>query len=157
MDAYLLAKTLHIVTSTILFGTGIGTAFHMYVTYLRGDVRAIAMTAKNVVLADWLFIAPAAVIQPLSGAALIAIGGFDPWAPWLVVSYAVFILAIGCWLAVVRLQIRLAAIAGRCARNEAPLPPDYQAIMRVWFWLGWPALVGLIIIFWLMAAKPALW
>lgn len=52
---YLILKTIHILSSTLLFGTGLGTAFHMYATHLRGDVKAIASTARNVVLADWLF------------------------------------------------------------------------------------------------------
>ena len=29
--------------------------------------------------------------------------------------------------------------------------------MRAWFWLGWPAFVGLVCIYWLMVAKPELW
>jgi len=27
--------------------------------------------------------------------------------------------------------------------------------MRWWFWLGWPAFIGVMAIFWLMVAKPA--
>ena len=29
--------------------------------------------------------------------------------------------------------------------------------MTAWFWLGWPAFLGLIAVFWLMVAKPVLW
>ena len=48
---FLLLKTLHVLSATVLFGTGLGTAFHMWVTHRRGDVRAIAVTAANVVRA----------------------------------------------------------------------------------------------------------
>jgi uncharacterized membrane protein len=29
--------------------------------------------------------------------------------------------------------------------------------MRLWFALGWPAFIGLIVVFWLMVARPELW
>jgi uncharacterized membrane protein len=39
---YMVWKWLHILSSTLLFGTGIGTAFFMFMTNRAGDVRAIA-------------------------------------------------------------------------------------------------------------------
>jgi uncharacterized membrane protein len=36
----------------------------------------------------------------------------------------------------------------------APLPPAYRRLARVWFWLGWPAFLAVIIIVHLMVAKP---
>jgi hypothetical protein len=56
---YLEWKRLHILSSTLLFGTGIGTAFSMFYANRSGDVRAIAIVARNVVRADWLFTLPA--------------------------------------------------------------------------------------------------
>ena len=47
-------KWIHVVSSTALFGTGLGTAFHGLATNLRGDLRAVATSDKNVVLADWI-------------------------------------------------------------------------------------------------------
>jgi uncharacterized membrane protein len=151
-----LLKTLHILSATILFGTGLGTAFHMWLTHLRGDIRAIASTARNVVLADWLFTAPSGVLQPVTGIGLALTAGFDPMAPWLLAAYALYALAGGCWLVVVVLQLRIARIAAQCARDGTPLPRAYRRAMRAWFWLGWPAFIALIAVFWLMAAKPDL-
>ena len=56
-ETYLWVKWVHVLSSTLLFGTGLGTAFHLYATHLRGDVAAIASAARNTTLADWLFIA----------------------------------------------------------------------------------------------------
>jgi uncharacterized membrane protein len=64
MDYYLLLKTVHIVSATILFGTGLGTAFHMWMSHLSGSVQAIAVAARNTVIADFLFTTPAVVVQP---------------------------------------------------------------------------------------------
>ena len=114
---YLLLKTLHVLSATVLFGTGLGTAFHMWVTHRRGDVRAIAVTAANVVQADFLFTTPAGIVQPVSGFAMMWLAGFDPLAPWLVASYALYALAGLCWLPVVAIQLRVARIAQRADRD----------------------------------------
>lgn len=54
MDLFLLAKTLHILSATVLFGTGIGTAFQM-VRAMRGDrAEVVAGVGAGVVMADWL-------------------------------------------------------------------------------------------------------
>jgi len=35
------------------------------------------------------------------------------------------------------------------------LPESYWKLSRAWFWLGWPAFLSVLLIFWLMIAKPA--
>lgn len=34
------------------------------------------------------------------------------------------------------------------------LPPRYHRLFRLWFLLGWPAFIGLVVVFYLMVAKP---
>ena len=43
---YLWVKWIHILASTLLFGTGLGIAFFMWLAHLRGDARVIAATAR---------------------------------------------------------------------------------------------------------------
>ena len=155
--AYFFLKTVHILSSTILFGTGLGTAFQMWMTHRDGDVRAIAVTARNVVRADWLFTATSGVVQPLTGVALVVVAGYDPASSWLVAAYCLYGLAGLCWLVVLRLQIRVARIAVRCAKDGTPLPVEYDRAMKAWFCLGWPAFIALVAVFWLMVSKPDLW
>ena len=157
ITAVALLKTLHIVSSTVLFGTGIGTAFHMWMTHLRGNVPAIAVTARNVVLADWLFTATSGVVQPATGFALVWAAGYAITESWLVVTYILYVVAGACWIAVVRLQIDVARIAARSVAEGTPLPPAYHRAMRAWFALGWPAFIGLALVFWLMVERPVLW
>ncbi len=154
---YLLLKTIHIISSTVLFGTGIGTAFQMWKAHRDGDVRTIAAVNRNVVIADWLFTTPAVIIQPLTGWLLLRAAGFDPMAPWLVLAYALYLLAGACWLPVVFIQLRLRDLAMAAAASSAPLDDRYWRLYRWWFALGWPAFGGLVIVFWLMVAKPPLW
>lgn len=156
-DPYLWVKWVHILSATILFGTGIGTAFHMYATHLRGDVNAIAVMARNTVLADWLFIASAGTVQPLTGFSMVYLSGQDPFQSWLVVTYVLYAVAGACWLKVVLLQYRMKNLATGAADQGEALPGDYHRAMRAWFFLGWPAFVSLTGVFALMVMKPDLW
>ena len=156
-DIYFWLKTAHILSAAILFGTGLGTAFQMWAAHRRGDVRAIAAVARNVVRADFWFTTPAVVVQPATGAGLIWLSGIDPLASWLIAVYALYIFVGACWLPVVWLQIRARDVADAALRADAPLPSAYFRYMRFWFLLGWPAFAAVFVIFWLMTAKPTLW
>jgi uncharacterized membrane protein len=152
---YVFAKWLHVVSSTILFGTGLGSAFYFYVTHRSGDPRAIAIVSRRVVLADWLFTTPTAILQPLTGAWLVHLAGF-PWsASWILWSLVLYAVAGACWLPVVWLQIRMAALAEAAVRDDTLLPPQFRRYYAVWFALGWPAFLAFLAIFFLMVAKPA--
>jgi len=156
-DTYLWLKALHILSATVLFGTGLGTAFHMWMAHLSKDARVIAAVARNVVIADWLFTTPAVIVQPISGLMLFWLGGIDPLSSWLVVAYVLYLIAGGCWLPVVWLQIKIRDVARDAVALDRPLPPVYHRYMRIWFALGWPAFAAVIIIFWLMVKMPTLW
>jgi len=151
-DPYLLAKWLHILSSTVLFGTGIGTAFQMVRAMATQDPRMIHQVAKAVVLADWLFTTPAGIIQPLTGLWLIHLQGWSLTEPWLLAAYGLYLLAFLCWAPVVRLQMRIRDVT----RDAQALPEEAKRAYRIWFALGWPAFAALIAIFWLMVAKPGL-
>jgi uncharacterized membrane protein len=151
---YLIVKWLHILSSTVLFGTGLGTALHMLLAHRSGDVRAIAVTTRNVVRADWLTILPSGIVQPLSGAVLIHLASWNPATPWLVLSYCLFALAGGCWIVAVVLQLRMRDLAAQAAASATALPPAYHRLFALWFALGWPAFLGLVVVFALMVMKP---
>ena len=52
-------KFLHALGAMVLFGTGLGTAFQFWLAHRSRDPRAIAVVARNAVLADWVFTTPA--------------------------------------------------------------------------------------------------
>lgn len=155
-DWYPLIKWLHIVSSTVLFGTGAGIAFFFYRAHRTGDAKIIAAVGRDVVLADTIFTATAVVLQPVTGVALALMAGYPLSTPWLLSSVGLYIL-IGCfWLPVVRLQIRMRDLAIDAADHGQALPVLYEFYYRRWFVLGWPAFIGVLIIFYLMVAKPGL-
>ena len=157
MDLYFLLKWVHILSSTVLFGFGAGTAYYFWMAHRSGDARTIARVGSMVVTADWIFTGTSGVIQPLSGLALVLIAGYDLGTSWLVATYVLYIIAFACWAPVVWLQIRARDLAAAAAAAETPLPPEYFRVMRLWFAIGWPAFLGLLAVFWLMVTKPDLW
>lgn len=153
MADYLLLKTVHILSSTLLFGTGLGTAFHGWMANRSGVLAARRVVNRNVELADWLFTAPAVLVQPVTGVWLAHLAGFALTTPWLMVAIALYILVGACWLPVVAIQIAMRRIA-EATPDGGTLPACYHRLARWWFALGWPAFIGVIAIFWLMVAKP---
>ncbi len=155
MDPYLIARWVHILSSTVLFGTGVGTAFQMVWAMRTARVETIHSVASGVVVADWLFTTPAGIIQPFSGIWLAHMAGHSLLAPWLLATYALYLVALACWLPVVSLQIRIRDLTGEALAQNRPLPPQALRHYRLWFALGWPAFIGLMAVFWLMIAKPS--
>ena len=153
-DLYLTLKLIHILGSAVLFGTGLGIAFFMWMAHRTGDPAFIAATARIVVIADTLFTATAVVVQPITGAGMAVLVGFSFFHWWIVATVVLYVLVGLCWLPVVWIQIQLRNLAAQAARDGAPLPKRYHKLFRVWFWLGWPAFLGVIAIFALMIWKP---
>lgn len=159
MSLYLTLKWLHIVSSVLLVGTGLGSAFYMFFTNRSGNLQAQAVVTRLVVRADWWFTTPTVFIQPATGLAMAAMAGL-PWStPWLAVSIALYLVAGACWLPVVWLQLRMrdmATQAAQGAQGDGVLPPRYWIYARWWEALGYPAFVAMAVVFYLMVNKPAL-
>ena len=151
---YVVVKWLHILSSTFLFGTGIGSAWYMLFANVSRDVRAIAVVAKYVVVADWLFTATTAILQPATGFYMIHLAGYPLHSKWIMWSLVLYVIAGACWLPVVWLQIRMRDLALDAARTDGELPALYWRYFRIWVTLGVPAFLAFVLIFWLMVAKP---
>lgn len=152
--AYLWVKWLHILSSTLLFGTGLGIAFFMWRAHRRGDAAEIAGTSRTVVLADALFTAPAVIVQFVTGWWLAHRLGLPFSVFWIRAALLLFFVVGACWLPVLWLQLHARNLARAAVAAQQPLSRAYHRTMRWWFWLGWPAFAGVIAIFWLMVFKP---
>ncbi len=157
MTPYLLLKWLHIVSSVLMVGTGLGSAFYLFFANRSGCLPAQAVVSRLVVRADAWFTTPTVIVQPVSGLLLAHLAGW-PWqTPWIALSLGLFALAGACWLPVVWLQLRMADMASAAVRHNTPLPALYWRYARWWEALGYPAFVAMALVFFLMVNKPALW
>lgn len=156
MPEYAVVKTLHIISSTFLFGTGIGSAFYMLFASVNRDPRVIAFVVRYVVIADWIFTTTSIVVQPLTGWYLARLMGFPLTHGWIAWSIVLYFVAGAGWLPVVWLQLKMRDMAAAAVVANTQLPELYWRYFRIWILLGIPAFMALVIIFYLMVAKPAL-
>jgi uncharacterized membrane protein len=152
---YELIKLLHILSSVLMVGTGFGSAFYMFMANRSNNLQAQMIVSRLVVKADWWFTTPTIIIQPASGIAMIYLAGWPMDAPWLLEAYALYGLAAMCWLPVVWLQIKMRDMAIAAHQSGTPLPALFWHYTKYWEYLGYPAFIAMIIIYWLMVAKPS--
>ena len=153
MDSYLWLKLIHILSAVVLTGTGAGIAFFMFMANRSNNAQAIYITARHVVLADWLFTTPAVVTQFVSGLLLMNKLGYSYSSTWFYTVISLFIFIGLCWLPVVRIQYRLRAMAADSAQSGV-VSDAFKQLMKRWTLLGIPAFAAILLIFWLMVFKP---
>jgi uncharacterized membrane protein len=150
---YLLLKWIHIVSSTILFGTGIGSAFFFFMANWRKDIAGMYFAARHVVIADWLFTTPAVIVQLISGIALVRMGGYAFSDFWITGALLLYFFAGICWLPVVWMQIKMRDMAKVALETQQPIPEQYWQLHRWWILLGALAFPAVMVIFYLMVFK----
>ena len=156
---YFILRTLHIIGATVLLGTGAGIGFFAWFGYRlamrNGSIELLRGVLTLTVIADALFTATTAVIQPITGALLWHMTVNDwqhPWLQWAFVLYT----GVGlCWFPVLIIQVRLRD-AARTASSVVELQPSYHRLFKVWFALGVPAFLMVVALVTLMVFRPLL-
>ena len=156
MSAYLVLKFLHVVGAAVLLGTGAGIAFFLWMANRTGKAAVVAPVIRIVVIADFVFTATTVAVQPLTGILLAWRMGFSLFDGWVAFSILLYFVTGAFWTPVVFMQIRMRDLAVKAARGGRALPPEYHRLFRRWFAFGFPAFGAVLLIFWLMIAKPAL-
>jgi uncharacterized membrane protein len=151
---YELLRFVHIIGATVLLGTGAGIAFFMVMSNRSNDPRLIAHVAGIVVIADTLFTATAAVLQPISGYLLARQVGWPILEGWVFWSLGLYVIVGLFWLPVVWMQIRMRDLAIEARDAGTALPPSYHRLYRWWFAFGFPAFAAVLAIVWLMLTRP---
>jgi uncharacterized membrane protein len=151
---YVIVKWLHILSSTLLFGTGLGSAFYMFFASRTRNAHVISVVTRYVVIADWVFTTPTIIFQPLSGFYLLHLMSVPLTSKWIVWTILLYIVAGGAWLPVVWMQIKMRDMATIAAARRTAVPDLYWVYLRRWIALGVIAFTALVIVFYLMVAKP---
>ena len=141
---FLSLKVVHILSAIILFGLGMGSVFYKLMADNSANVAAIAVTNRTLVRADFWFITPAVLIQPISGILMANIKSIPLTTDWLLQTYWLYILVGIFWLPVLFLQIKMRDLALLALQQNTALPACYQRYARTWLWLGVPAFFAMI-------------
>ena len=153
MDSYLTLKLVHILSAVVVAGTGTGIAFFMFMAAKSKNVQTIAEVTRLVVIADWIFTAPAVVIQFVTGLLLMNKLSYSQSSPWFLTVISLFVFIGVCWLPVIWIQYKLREQAA-ISRGLTEPSPEFTRLMKLWTLLGIPAFVAILVIFWLMVFKP---
>lgn len=154
MDGETLLRLAHVIGACVLLGTGAGIAFFMLMAHRTGQAALIAHTAGIVVIADTVFTATAAVAQPVTGYLLVRSVGWSLTEGWIALSLILYVFVGAFWLPVVWIQLRLRDLARVAVAEGAALSPRYHRLFRIWFLCGIPAFLAVLVIVWLMLARP---
>ncbi len=154
MTEYLVLKYLHVLGAVVLLGTGAGIAFFMFMANRTDDPAIVAATARVVVIADFVFTTTAVIAQPITGVLLARNVGYSLTEGWIVASILLYLVTGAFWLPVVWMQAKMRDLAKAAASAGTSLPAVYHRFYRLWFAFGFPAFAAVLLIFWLMIARP---
>ena len=152
--SYEIVKFLHVIGATVLLGTGAGIAFFMVISIRSRDPALVAHVCGIVVLADMVFTATAALVQPITGLALAHLAGWPVLSGWVLVSLCLYVVVGAFWLPVVAIQVKMRNLAQNARDQHEKLPEAFWRLYRIWLACGFPAFFLVLVIVWLMLTKP---
>jgi uncharacterized membrane protein len=148
-------RLLHIVSSALMFGVGIGAFWFMQTAVRSGSPAAIAVTTRNAVRAEWFIAAPVALIQPTTGYLLMRQLNYPLHSIWFAAVATLYVVAGMCWVYLVKAELKMRDVAaGHCAATV--LPPEVGRLFQRWTRLALGAFAGVLAIFYLMVFRPGL-
>ncbi len=150
---YFWIKIIHVISSAVLFGTALGSAFYMLSVNQQKNIALIARATKQVVFVDWVFTGTSAVIQFITGIFLVGLKGYSPMAPWLLISTLGYLFAGVCWIVIAYLRICCRDLAFDALKNNVSLPKRYYRYYKARWILDVPVFLSLLVVFYFMVNK----
>ena len=148
-------RLLHILSSAVMFGVGIGAFWFMLTAVRSGSPAAVAVITRNAVRAEWFLAVPVSLIQPVSGYLLMLQLGYPLRSAWFSAVAVLYIVAGMCWIYLLKAELRLRDIAALHAAASV-LPPEFYNVLQRWVRLALGAFAGVLLIFCLMVFRPGL-
>ncbi len=146
---------LHILAAVVFVGNIITAAFWKAQADRSGNLETIAITARSLLKADYIFTAPGIVVLLATGIWMV---GLSDWArfqePWLGGSFVLLIITGVIWLAVLLPQQRRMVRLAQEGADAGVLGPEYRRAGRIWSMFGGIATLLPILILFLMVFKP---
>jgi uncharacterized membrane protein len=157
LDLIFALKFVHVLAAATMFGVWLCLAIVMLRGHRSGNPSIVAVTTQFVVDVEKMVMAPAIAAQPLSGFPLAWAIGLSPVNEfWIVMSLALFVVAVACWLAAFRIETRVRRLSRQSALNAVALPKDYRRTFQVWSAFAAAGLLATAAIFALMIWQPRL-
>lgn len=153
---YLGLKLCHILSATLVFGSGICLAILGTWVFGSGKPALINQIGPLILKVEfWLTVSAAAVLLS-TGVAMAMLAGFPVSGTWLAWALLLLVIAAVCWLAGLRLQHSMLNLARQSVEQDKALPEKYTSQLSRWMLLGLPSTLAMTGIFYLMVFKPTL-
>lgn len=143
-------KIIHVVSAALLFGVGVATVIYYIYMHQQPSRSGIIKINQQIGYVDWVFIATAGMVQPMTGFMLIYLKNYPVTMTWWVMVMLGYALAGVCWFPAVYLRHQCLQLA----ESHDQLSTTYY---RYYHWrctLSYIAFAILIIVFYLMANVP---
>ncbi len=157
LDLIFTIKFVHVLAVTLSFGPWLCLAIFMALAHRSGNTSVVALTSQFIVKVELMVVAPAIVLQPLSGFPLAFAIGLSPLREfWIVISSVLYVAILACWIAAVFIEMRIRGVTRDAALAGKPLPAAYRRLFRIWCVLAGPILIGMLAAFVFMIWQPRL-
>lgn len=144
-------KIIHVISSAILLGAGVGTVFYFWFANRQSDIQVIINTAKHIIFVGVLLTGVSGVIQFITGLLLVFFKDISPVSFWIIGSAVGYFVAAICWVFSVYLQMRCRDLACEALAKQTPLSDQYQRCYKMWCLLSIPAFVALLcVLYWMV-------
>ncbi len=146
---------LHILAAVVFVGNIITAAFWKAQADRSGNLETIAITARSLLKADYVFTAPGIVVLLVTGIWMVGLSGWARFQePWLGGSFVLLIITGIIWLAVLLPQQRRMVRLAQEGADAGVLGPEYRRAGRIWSMFGGIATLLPVLILFLMVLKP---
>jgi|GEM_PF-1215568 len=157
LDLIFTIKFVHVLAVTLMFGTWFALAIFMMLAHRSSNTSVVAVTSQFVVKVELTVVAAAIVLQPLSGFPLAFAIGLSPLREfWIVLSSALYVAIVACWIAAVCIEMRIRRLTRQAALAGLPLSAAYRRLFRIWCVLAAAILIGMLAVFAFMIWQPRL-
>jgi uncharacterized membrane protein len=157
IDVILALKFVHVLFAAVMFGAWLAAACFMVFARRSRNASVIALVSQFVVRIELFVVAPAMVLQPVSGMPLASVIGLTDidnfWIGSSIVLYAIVVLA---WLGALRLEFVIRRMARQASLGGTKLGKDYARLFRIWSGLASLIFAGMVLLYLLMIWQPRL-
>ena len=155
IDVIFAIKFVHVLAAAVMFGAWLVLAIFRQLAHASRNTSVVALVARFAVIAEWMVMAAAVALQPITGFLLaFAIGAspVDEW--WLVVSEILFGVVAIAWGAAFVIQRHIRKLTHQAVLDSIRLPETYYRLFRIYAVITWPAIAATALIFLLMVWQP---
>ena len=147
IDVILALKFVHVLFAAVMFGAWLAAACFMVFARRSGNASVVALVSLFVVRIELFVVAPAMVLQPVTGVPLETVIGLSNidnfWIDSSILIYAIVVLA---WLGALRAEFIIRRMARQASLGGTKLGKNYARVFRIWSGLAVLIFAGLVLL-----------